>query len=174
MAENICGISPASVPVTVSSTVFTPTITSNTCFLAAPNGSNYQWFLNGNVIAGATGQFHTATQTGFYSVAMTNAQGCAGTSEPLFFNCTSGTAEPEPLAFFALPNPTDGQFWLRTEGAQPDALWVTDMLGRQVLAVSRPAAGQVFSLENVAPGTYCVLARMEGRVFRQLLVLTGR
>ncbi|MBX2895771.1 MAG: hypothetical protein KF763_10035 [Cyclobacteriaceae bacterium] len=36
--------------------------------LSATSGASYQWYLNGNLIAGATAQNYTATQTGFYKV----------------------------------------------------------------------------------------------------------
>ncbi|MCW3074164.1 MAG: hypothetical protein JWP69_1233 [Flaviaesturariibacter sp.] len=48
--------------------------------LTANLGDSYQWFKNGVAITGATSQNYTATTTGNYTVSVTNAGGCSGTS----------------------------------------------------------------------------------------------
>jgi hypothetical protein len=67
----------------------TPTITgasSNACpgttvLLSTEAGqSNYQWYLGGSPIGGATGSTYTATASGSYTVSYTNASGCSGAS----------------------------------------------------------------------------------------------
>ncbi len=40
--------------------------------------ANYQWYLNGSAIAGATNPTHQATQTGTYSVVVSTSPTCAG------------------------------------------------------------------------------------------------
>jgi hypothetical protein len=40
----------------------------------------YQWSLNNNPIAGATNQSYTATQNGYYTVTVTDTNGCSATS----------------------------------------------------------------------------------------------
>ena len=49
--------------------------------LTAIEGEQYQWFLNGIEIPGATDQEYTVTQSGAYSVTITNEEGCESTSE---------------------------------------------------------------------------------------------
>lgn len=53
-----------------------------TVTLNANLGDSYQWKLNGVVIAGATAQQYIATQSGDYTVVVTNALGCSGESLP--------------------------------------------------------------------------------------------
>lgn len=50
--------------------------------MTANVGDTYQWFKDGVAIAGATSQTYSATVTGAYTVAVTNAGGCSGTSDP--------------------------------------------------------------------------------------------
>ncbi|MBS1741530.1 MAG: PKD domain-containing protein [Bacteroidetes bacterium] len=48
-----------------------------TCNLAA---TAYQWYLNGNIISGATQQTYNAADDGNYTVMVTDANGCTGVS----------------------------------------------------------------------------------------------
>lgn len=57
-------------------------------------GGSYQWFRNGEEIAGATGKSYTASQTGVYTVAYTSAGGCTSPSTNNA-TVTSATVEPE-------------------------------------------------------------------------------
>ena len=50
--------------------------------LTANVGDSYQWYKNSVLIGGATLRNYTATQTGSYTVAVTNSGGCSGTSLP--------------------------------------------------------------------------------------------
>lgn len=50
--------------------------------LSAPDPS-YQWYLNGQPIAGATSGFYFPVQTGSYQVYVTDAIGCVGASDTL-------------------------------------------------------------------------------------------
>ncbi len=44
--------------------------------------SSYQWYLNGNVLSGMSSQTIPITQTGMYSVVVTDSNGCSATSQP--------------------------------------------------------------------------------------------
>ncbi len=57
-------------------------------------GGSYQWFRNGEEIAGATSKSYTASQTGVYTVAYTSAGGCTSPSTNNA-TVTSATVEPE-------------------------------------------------------------------------------
>jgi len=48
--------------------------------LISSHGSAYQWYLNGNIIAGATDSFYIAHQGGTYSVQITDQYGCQSQS----------------------------------------------------------------------------------------------
>jgi len=53
-----------------------PTVSLNGLSLVSTNAITYQWYLNGNLIIGATTQSHTPAQNGIYLVRTTDANGC--------------------------------------------------------------------------------------------------
>ncbi len=61
--------------ITVNS-VTIPTITQQVDTLTASSASSYQWFLDGNIIVGATGQTLVVTQNGDYTVQVVDINGC--------------------------------------------------------------------------------------------------
>ncbi|MFM7729474.1 MAG: PKD domain-containing protein [Flavobacteriales bacterium] len=102
---NGCTGSSNTISVSVSDSP-SPTITSNgntticdgeQLMLNSSAGETYQWYLNGAAIAGATSNELTATQTGGYSVNVTNTDACngAGNSDFVFV-----TVNPTPSASF--------------------------------------------------------------------------
>ncbi len=146
---NFCGDSPPSNAVIVTiHPPFMPTVqVSNICELTAPIGSNYQWFLDGVEIPGATGQNWSATVSGIYSMSMTDLEGCVGMSEPVFVEaCVSGILNLEGIISARVyPNPAQDRIFLniqveKTSSVQFD-LYSTD--GRSL--------GQLFQGE-ILPG----------------------
>ncbi|PIQ47788.1 MAG: hypothetical protein COW03_13460, partial [Cytophagales bacterium CG12_big_fil_rev_8_21_14_0_65_40_12] len=75
-AQAIVNVQPAAIIVAGQTTV----CQGETIPLTANVGDSYQWFNNGQPIDGATSQNYTATISGAYTVAVTNAGGCSGTS----------------------------------------------------------------------------------------------
>ncbi|MFV5693317.1 FG-GAP-like repeat-containing protein, partial [Flavobacterium sp. LT1R49] len=77
-ANAIVNVQPAAIIVSGQTTVCQGEIIP----LLANPGDSYQWYNNSVAISGAASQNYTATQTGAYTVEVTNAGGCSGTSLP--------------------------------------------------------------------------------------------
>lgn len=60
-----------------------PGIAFNAPFLNSTEASTYQWLLNGELIEGANEQDYIPQENGFYSVIVTDENGCEATSEEL-------------------------------------------------------------------------------------------
>ncbi len=58
-------------------------ITNDSVFTSPLIFHNYQWFLYGDTIPGATGQSYTATQPGIYMLCANNNGQCVGCSDPI-------------------------------------------------------------------------------------------
>lgn len=112
----VCGDSPVSNPVLVTLfPPFEPIVTvNNTCHLAAPAGTNYQWVIDGIAITGAIEQLWTAQIAGLYSVSMLDANGCQGLSAPVYAeSCISEVLNPEMgVKARIYPNPAEDRIFL--------------------------------------------------------------
>jgi len=116
VVSNVCGSNPALE--TIEVTVYPPFLPAvqlaDLCHLSAPDGSGYQWFLNGNPIPGADEQFWTALVAGQYSVAMNSPEGCPGVSGDVSAEpCASSTADLAGVLSAKLyPNPAVDRIFL--------------------------------------------------------------
>lgn len=119
---NGCGEGPASDVVNI--TVYPPfepvVQVLDLCHLSAPQGSNYQWFLNGDPIPDANGQFWTAATAGQYAVVMDSPEGCPGVSGEVSAEaCASSTANLAGiLSAKVYPNPAIDRMFLEIKTQQ--------------------------------------------------------
>jgi len=70
----------------ISSPVFTICEGESLPLSTSPQYSNYQWFQDGNIIPGANTFSYTVTESGDYSVVVSNITGCDFESNSLTFN----------------------------------------------------------------------------------------
>jgi hypothetical protein len=80
----------------------------------ASGAVSYQWYLNGNIIPGATASTYTATQSGNYSVKVMNGSGCSKTSL-LYALPVDEIAGEHALEVY--PNPTSGLVHIKLTGS---------------------------------------------------------
>jgi hypothetical protein len=84
-----------------------PTITLVGNALQSSPASSYQWYWNGNPIPGATQQTYIPTQSGNYTVKITDSNGCTATAAPFNYTSTSSFSNFQNQIFI-FPNPTQG------------------------------------------------------------------
>lgn len=146
--NNNCGDGPTSNTIELSFIPpFIPTILLvDSCHLSAPNGNNYQWFLNGAEIPGANGQSWSAMIAGMYSVAMTGPDGCAGMSTPIMAEaCVSGTQDLEgDLSVLVYPNPAQDRLFLNIQSLRASNVQF------ELFAADGRYVGQLFQGDIVA------------------------
>ncbi|HLG02735.1 MAG TPA: PKD domain-containing protein, partial [Bacteroidia bacterium] len=91
----------ATINIVVVAPPATPTITvAGNVLTSSVSGISYQWYLNGSPITGATGQSHTAIQSGSYTVEVFNAGCGSGQSAPVM------VTSPAPVAAFTTSSST--------------------------------------------------------------------
>ena len=115
-----------------------PTITATATDLTSSAASTYQWYLNGDQIAGATNQTYTPAVSGIYLVRITDANGCAFyySNDMTFTIAAVGVAENELNSSINLyPNPSTGVFTFDDSkiSNEPYSVMVTDVLGKQIM-----------------------------------------
>ena len=126
------------VTITVNPLPAQPTITQNMYVLSSTSATTYQWNLNGGPISGATNQNYTVSQSGIYSVTITNISGCEITSGPFLFNInTVGISDmANDNLITIIPNPmVDDATVVMGAGVhlQKPHLKLVDVLGRVVM-----------------------------------------
>ncbi len=127
----------AHIAVTVYAKPATPVISVNndtvSCLTAA---AAYTWYLNGSLQSGLTSQTFVATQAGFYTVEITDAQGCiSDNSDSVAVNIVSEIIALQQSEIVQVyPNPFSSQTNLQFEsqGVQVATIWVYNMLGQLV------------------------------------------
>lgn len=123
-----CPGTPSSYTITINPT---PVITQSGSTLTSSSGTTYQWYLNGQPIAGATSQSCIAKQNGDYSVII-NGGGCPSADVPVN---VSGIEQLNNDYFFTVsPNPNDGNFFVSFDVSKRDnyTLKIINVIGELV------------------------------------------
>lgn len=119
--------------------------------------TTYQWYLEGSVIAGATGPFYVPTESGFYQVEVTDTNSCPGITVGFPFAYVVGVPNsmaPENM-LRAWPNPTSGA--LHVKGLRTgEVLRIFDATGRLLRSVTPAATDFSLDLGGLPSGLYWV------------------
>ncbi|MCF8275740.1 MAG: HYR domain-containing protein [Flavobacteriales bacterium] len=138
--------------------------------------NQYQWYLNGGPIPGATADVYVPLVSGNYYVEAWDENGCTGTSFNVEFTFT-GVFDLESLVDLELyPNPTNGTFTLQAElGINTDVtLALRDVVGREIM-VPEYISGvstirKEFNISHLDAGVYFVqLSMPQGVVVRSVV-----
>src|SRR6185436_15567486 len=94
--------------ITVYPTPPFPVITQVGYTLTSSSASSYQWQLNSADIPGATNQSHTVLQSGYYTVIVSDSNGCVNSASIKVI--ISGIDDMSDAYVLIYPNPSDGNF----------------------------------------------------------------
>jgi hypothetical protein len=178
-AVNNCGSGPASpnFAVTVNPIPPTPVVTVDADYLltsSAPNGN--QWYFNGNVIEGATGQTHQAEEEGFYWTIVT-LNGCSSQESNQVEVIFVGIDEIPGTSLNIFPIPNSGKFTVSfaNQAETTYRVAVVNHLGATIyekadLVISGRGKLEV-DLGNVSQGIYTLTVQNQNnRVMRKIIV----
>lgn len=157
--SNTCGETDSSLAINLTKEpVPTPSITENNGVLETQVFGLYQWRKSGVEIPGAQSQTYTPTESGLYSVVVTNNQIlCLGFSADYSFTKAGGPSgltsaiEDNPIAIF--PNPSNGKF--RISGLQEaHSVSVFDVNGQKVELRSNARTMDELNMSDQPKGVY--------------------
>jgi PKD repeat protein len=149
--------------ITVFATPPFPTITQNGYTLTSSLAATYQWKLNLDDIPGATNQSYDVLQTGYYTVFVTDSNGCSNSAN-LYVQIV-GIDEVNGFNFSSFPNPSSGLLNITWPNDLPDdelKLDVFNALG-QLISSSEGKFSTTnnfeLNLSDRAPGVYLIQLR---------------
>jgi len=143
--------------------------------LSASPAFSWQWFLNGNAIGGANMATWVISQNGFYSVLVTDSNGCGRMSDSVFVSPV-GIAESVNDMFGLYPNPAGDVLYMAFPKPPAGGATVSlfDPQGRNVLAgiVKSGDAIQSFDVRQLENGVYLLRydSEQESRITRKVIL----
>jgi hypothetical protein len=177
---NSCGngmVSP-NFPVTINAIPPAPVVT-NTGYIAESNApAGNQWYFNGTLIPGATGQTYDATLSGtgyFWSVVTLN--GCSSDTSNHKYIVVTGVDKHSSSAINIYPVPNDGQFHvsITTASAESFSISIYNNLGVKIYAETKVEVSgtltKVIDLRPIPNGVYTVIFdNGHGEIVKKIVV----
>jgi len=156
-----------------------PAITLNGTVLTSNFASNNQWYLNGNLIAGATNQTYTPLASGIYRVDVTTPSGCISRSDDFSFVLPAkGTGDGSDISLAVFPVPASTQLhvaFVATKN-EPLSLMLKNTIGQSVYSGAQQlTAGPFNTIINVADlsdGVYFMQLKIDDKTYvRKITIL---
>lgn len=143
-----------SISVTVNPFPATPVIHTSGDTLSTTSSGQYQWYRNDSLLYGAVSQYLIATESGSYSVRLTNASGCSAFSQ-LDTIRISGISDISSLNHIDIfPNPSVGIINIKMQ--KPESLYfiLSDINGKLVIQGTIEQNGCRLDLSALSSGLY--------------------
>jgi hypothetical protein len=149
-----------------------PVISFNGSDLVASSATTYQWYYNGDLIAGANAQNYTPTQDGIYVVRITDANGCVY-QYSTGFAYNSGMIgiennNPESTLLY-FPNPSTGILYLKNNTKSEFTVRIMDAIGNIVFEEKNP---NTIDMSELANGVYYLLHTQNEKSQFQKIILS--
>lgn len=151
-----------------------PTISLSGNDLVSTTGVTYQWYVDGNLIPGATSQLYTPAQNGIYVVRVTDANGCVYAYSLGFpYSLITGLKETQIANNLSVyPNPTSGlitidDWYIKSMGY---SVKVVDAFGKTVFETEN---NNKIDLSTYESGVYFVtIYTADGMLINKRISLT--
>ena len=140
-------------------TIIPPVSGSNT-LSTGTTASGYQWYLNGQAVAGDTTQSILVSQSGVYTVRTTTAGStCPGLLSAGVSVVLAGISDVSSDMFKIYPNPSTGKFTIETAQYAGAEISISDVLGRTVYQKQLSASKETIDMTNATSGTYYLMMK---------------
>lgn len=145
-----------------------PSISLNGTTLTSTISTTYQWFIDGQLIAGATNQTYDITQNGVYYVEVTVGTECTEVSDTL--NVADLGIEVSSYNPWSIsPNPTTGYITIQGDIDQIDRIEIMDNQGKVVYSQVHPE--ESIDLRLIASGTYYIRVLSSSEAIVQKIII---
>ncbi len=135
--------------------------------LSVYNAVTQQWYLDGNAISNATSNVYVATESGNYTVAVTDSNGCTGTSNAILISGIANLVEEVGVSIY--PNPVYDKLFVETSGTEIEQINIYNTTGTLVSQTKQPQTKSI-DISALAQGVYVAEIRMkDARVKRRFV-----
>ncbi|HEY4198203.1 MAG TPA: S8 family serine peptidase, partial [Mucilaginibacter sp.] len=157
-----------------------PVITQDGTTLSSNFSTGNQWYFNGVIIAGATGQTYLPTLSGTYRVDVTLSNGCISQSDNYIYVRQLTSADGSDIGLVVFPNPANNLlnvvFAAKANAAV--ALSLVNIAGQAAYTQKLTSAAENFSTSinvgNYAPGTYVLKILLDGKLYSRKVIITRK
>ncbi|MCX6755067.1 MAG: T9SS type A sorting domain-containing protein [Candidatus Nomurabacteria bacterium] len=127
------------------------------CQLATGSYYGYQWFMGDSLLVGETGQYCSASHvpSNYYSVQITDVNGCTNTSDPYLSDCGTGINEATTNIAEVYPNPFTNRLTVKYSDNKDHTVKVVDVLGKVVIE-QKGHDEILLNTENLSSGLYFI------------------
>ncbi len=167
--------------ITVYSTPAFPTITVTGDILTSSYASSYQWQFNSVDIPGATNQSYTATQTGYYTVIISDENGCVSSST-VYLEVTGIDEVGNESDLLIYPNPVSNSFTLQLQEGlkglmgEDISVRLINTLGQEVFSQHAihfsPSMKMVVDVNALSSGIYFMEVRTEEYFVKKKIIIS--
>jgi hypothetical protein len=151
---NGCSASSGNIFIEVNLFPIIPVITVNGKILISSSDSGNQWYLDGNIIKGATSQNYLVIKNGNYYVIVSNGN-CNSTSPPYNFSTLHTEIPYKGNLLHIYPNPNEGKFKIKLENIESGYLKISDVTGK-IIYNSYIDIDTEIDLSNHSYGVYSI------------------
>ncbi len=141
-----------------------PTITQQGDSLFSSSAVEYQWFLNGSVLPGATSQAYKPGIDGNYAVMITDNNGCTNVSIPFY---VSGTGINDPSTNWHIgiyPNPVSNSAFTVNSSEEFSGIQIFNAVGSLVIELEFGRTKTALIVGSMLqPGVYFAVLKTETR-----------
>ncbi|MDO3626985.1 S8 family serine peptidase [Mucilaginibacter sp. BT774] len=154
-----------------------PVITQNGTTLSSSATANNQWYLNGTLIPGATGQTYSPTQSGNYRVEVSLANGCVAKSDNFAYVILPANPGENDIGLTVFPNPANTQInvLFAANSAVNVNLSLVNIIGENEYTDKVVLNGGNFStlidVSKLAPGNYVLRLLYNYKLYTRKIII---
>ncbi len=154
----------------------TASITQNDKTLTSSSPNNNQWYLNGKIIPGATGQQYTAVQNGIYHVEISIADCILKSKELSIYTINPSSAENE-INLKTYPVPTNGELNIYFEVVEKNnvSIVLSNLMGQVAFKEEKVNYNGIYTnkvnLNTFAAGVYVLKVKVGNKVYNRKVTL---
>lgn len=156
--------------------VVRPIITQNLATLSSNFATGNQWYENGSIVSGATGQTYTPTTSGKFKLLVTLSTGCTDTSASFVYVVAPDKGNNDiSLAEYPVPANDILNIIFTAKESNDLTISLINSVGRTVFSSKQTVAAGNFStainVEKQAAGTYVVKLVLGKKVYANKIII---